>query len=37
MLLAVDADMNRGNQNGPLAVNVRNKILDLRTWNTKLL
>ncbi len=37
MILPVDADMNRGNQNGSLAVNVRDKFLDLRARNTKLL
>ncbi len=37
MILAIDADTNRGNQNGPFAVNVRDKILDLLARNAKLL
>ncbi len=37
MIIAIDADMNRGNQNGPFAVNVRDEILDLRARNAKLL
>ena len=37
MILPIDADMNRGNQNGPLTVNVRDESLDLRARNSKLL
>ena len=37
MILAIDGDMNRGNENRPLAVNLRDEILDLRAGNAKLL
>ena len=37
MILAIDADMDRGNENRPLTVNFRDKILDLRIRYARLL